>query len=130
MRKLLVLLSVLVVLLTTTASQAEPLPRDWRGTTKVTQHHVTYRIRKSDGIAVVVRTTGSNVRIPYAIRHRGATYKVCNIWSEALRGAKVIRIEADLDGCESARLWQTTVRVTRRDMYRWLSRTGADVCLV
>lgn len=130
MRKLFVLLSVLVVLFTATASQAEALPVDWRGTTKVTQHHVTYRIRKSDRVAVVVRTTGKSVRIPYAIRHRGVTYKVRNIWSEALRGAKVVRIEANLEGCESARLWKTKVHVTRKGMYRWLKRTGADVRLV
>lgn len=130
MRKLLVLLSVLVVLFATPASQAEALPVDWRGTTKVTQHHVTYRVRKSDKVAVVVRTTGRSVRIPYAIRHRGVTYKVRNVWSEALRGAKVVRIEADLDGCESARLWKVKVQVTRRGMYRWLKRTGADVHLV
>lgn len=130
MRKLLVLLSVLVILFATPASQTEALPVDWRSTTKVTQHHVTYRIRRSDKVAVVVRTTGRNVRIPYAIRHRGVTYKVRNIWPEALRGARVVRIEADLDGCESARLWQTTVHVTRRDMYSWLIRTDADVRLV
>lgn len=130
MRKLLVLLSVLVVLFVTPASKAEALPVDWRGTTKVTQRHVTYRIRRSDKVAVVVRTTGRSVRIPYAIRHRGVTYKVRNIWPEALRGAKVVRIEADLDGCESARLWKAKVQVTRRGMYRWLKRTGADVRLV
>lgn len=131
MRKQLnVLLSLLVVMFTvvTAPSQAEAMPCSWRNTAVVTQHGVTYRVRKSD--AVVVKTKGKHVRIPSTVRHEGKTYKVRNIWTTALKGAKVVRLEANLEGCDCRRLWKVRVRVTRKDMYRWLSQTGANVRLV
>lgn len=132
MRKFLVLLSMLVVMLTVTTapSQAEAVPRDWRGTTKVTQHHVTYRLRKSDKVAVVVKTNGKHIRIPSTVKHDGKTYKVRNIWTTALKGAKVVRIEANLEGCDCRRLWKVKVHVTKKDIYQWLSHSGANVYLV
>lgn len=132
MRKLLVLLSMLVVMFTviTAPSQAEALPRSWRNTTMVTQHGVTYRIRKSDKAAVVVKTNGKRVCIPSTVKHDGKTYKVRNIWTTALKGAKVIRLEANLEGCDCRRLWKVKVYVTQKDMYKWLSKTGANVHLV
>lgn len=127
MRKLFVLLSVLIALLAAPASQAEALPRSWRNTTIVTQHGVTYRVRKSDKVAVVVKTKGKHVRIPSTVKHDGRTYRVRNIWSSALKGCKVVYIKANLEGCDCARVWHIKVYVAHRSMLRWLRDTGADV---
>lgn len=131
MRKLVVLLSMLVAFLSFAAapSKAEALPADWHDTTVITKNHVTYRLR-NDGIAVVTKTRGKLVVIPKCVRHDGKTYKVRNIWTTALKGAKVVRLEANLEGCDCRRLWKVKVRVTRKGMYRWLSQTGANVRLV
>lgn len=131
-KQLTVILSLLVALLivATAPSQAEAMPRSWRNTTVVTQHGVTYRVRNSDKAAVVVKTKSKHVRIPSTVRHEGRTYKVLNIWTTALKGAKVVRLEANLEGCDCRRLWEVKVCVTMKDMYRWLSQTGANVRLV
>ena len=106
---------------------ADALPVAWRGTPKFTQNGITYRVKGWD--AVVVKTSGKRVNIPAEIKYHGKWYEVRAIWPTALKGARVVTIHADLETCETARLWskRVTVRVTRYGMYKWLLRTGANV---
>lgn len=110
-------------------NRADALPVAWRGTPKFERGGITYRVRDDLHAAVVVRTRGKRVCIPAEIKHGGKWYRVRAIWPGALKGAKTVTIHAELETCESARLWSPSVRVrvTRKGMYRWLHRTGANV---
>lgn len=107
--------------------EAHAIPRKWRDTPVVTQGSNTYRVREK--VAVVIKTRGANVNIPAEIRYKGKWCEVKAIWPDALKGAKVITIHADLESCESSRPWVkgVKVRVTRAGMYRWFKRTGVNV---
>ena len=107
--------------------KAHAMPRAWQNTPVVTQGNVTYRVKGH--AAVVVKTSGASVTIPAEIHYKGKWYEVKNAWSGAFKGAKDVTIHADLEGCESPRIWNhgVKVRVTRAGVYRWLKRTGANV---
>lgn len=109
--------------------KADALPTTWRGTPVFTKHGVTYRVHDGMHAAVVTRTKGKRVNIPAEIKYHGKWYEVRAIWPGALKGARVVTIHADLETCETARLWSPSVkvRVTRYGMWRWLLRTGANV---
>ena len=123
---------ITVVLAITMPREADALPVAWRGTPKFTRAGVTYRVRDDIHAAVVVRTKDKRVTIPAEVKHGGKWYEVRAIWPEALKGARVVTIHADLECIESARVWapDVKVRVTRTGMYRWLKRTGANVTRV
>lgn len=122
-------LAIVLVLMTIFATPAYALPNRWKGTPKFTRAGITYRVKGHD--AVVARTRGKRVTIPAKVTYKGKVYRVRCIWPDALKGAKVVTIHGSLrDGCESARLWKVKVRVTNRDVYKWLHQTGADVTLV
>lgn len=106
---------------------AHAIPKAWRNTPQFTQSGVTYRVKGWS--AVVVKTSGGRVNIPAEVKYHGKWYEVRAIWSTALKGAKTITIHADLETCETARLWSKNVqvRVTRYGMYKWLKRTGCNV---
>ena len=110
-------------------NRADALPVAWRGTPKFERGGITYRVRDDLHAAVVVKTHGKRVCIPAEVKYHGKWYEVRAIWSSALKGAKSVTIHADLETCESARLWSPSVRVkvTRKGMYRWLKSTGANV---
>jgi len=109
--------------------EADALPTTWRGTPTFTKSGVTYRVHDGMHAAVVTRTKGRRVNIPAEIKYHGKWYEVRAIWPTALKGARVVTIHADLETCETSRLWskRVTVRVTRYGMYKWLLRTGANV---
>lgn len=109
--------------------KADALPLAWRGTPVFTRSGVTYRVHDGMHAAVVTRTKGKRVNIPAEIKYHGKWYEVRAIWPGALKGARVVTIHADLETCETARLWSPSVRVrvTRHGMWRWLLRTGANV---
>lgn len=125
MKRFLTILALFIALLV--PSQAHAMPNKWKGTPTFTRAGVTYRVRGR--VAVVTKTKGKRVCIPAEVAYKGKHYEVRAIWSGALKGAKVVTIHADLETCESARLWSPSVRVrvTRAGMYRWLKRTGANV---
>lgn len=106
---------------------AHALPKAWQGTPTFTKAGITYRVKGH--AAVVVKTSGKRVNIPAEIKYKGKWYEVRAIWSGALKGAKVVTVHADLETCETARLWSKSVqvRVTRAGMYKWLKRTGCNV---
>lgn len=110
-------------------TRADAMPVKWRNTPTTTQAGVTYRIHDGMHAAAVVKTSGARVNIPAEVRYRGKWYRVRAIWPDALKGAKKVTIHADLESCESGRLWSKKVQVsvTRAGMYRWLKRTGANV---
>jgi len=110
--------------------RADAMPKAWRSAHEFTQGGITYRVKGWD--AVVVKTSGKRVNIPAEVKYHGKWYEVKAIWPTALKGARVVTIHADLETCESARLWskRVTVRVTRYGMWQWLKRTGANVRLV
>ena len=118
---------IAVLLALTMPRDAHAIPKSWRNAPQFTQGGVTYRVRGWQ--AVVVKTNGKRVNIPAEVKYRNKWYEVRAIWSTALKGAKTITIHADLETCETARLWSKNVqvRVTRTGMYRWLKRTGANV---
>ena len=111
--------------------KADALPLAWRGTPVFTKSGVTYRVHDGMHSAVVVRPKGKQVNIPAEIKYHGKWYEVRAIWPGALKGARVVTIHADLETCETARLWSPSVRVrvTRLGMLFWLMRTGANVQL-
>lgn len=125
MKRVPIILAVLIALLA--PSTANAMPKAWRGTPSFTRSGITYRVKGHS--AVVTRTSGRNVTIPAEIKYHGKWYEVRAIWPGALKGAKTVTIHADLETCESARLWSKSVRVrvTRTGMYRWLKATGANV---
>ena len=118
---------IAVLLALTMPRDAHAIPKSWRNAPQFTQGGVTYRVRGWQ--AVVVKTNGKRVNIPAEVKYRNKWYEVRAIWSTALKGAKTITIHADLETCETARLWSKNVqvRVTRTGLYRWLKRTGANV---
>lgn len=125
MRRFLKSIALALAICAAISSPAHAIPATWRGTPRFTRENVTYRVRGHD--AVVVATRGKRVTIPAEVRFRGKWYEVKNVWPGALRGARVVTIHADLDGCDCQRLWRVRVRVTRRGMYRWLKSTDAHV---
>lgn len=123
------ILAIALVMVAIFATPAHALTDYWKGTPKFTRAGVTYRVKGHD--AVVVKTKGRKVTIPAKVTYKGKTYRIRCIWDGALKGAKAVTIHGSLrDGCESARLWKVKVRVTNRDVYEWLHRTGATVTLV
>lgn len=123
------ILAITLVMVAIFATPAHALPNYWKGTMKFARAGVTYRVKGHD--AVVVKTKGRKVTIPAKVKYHGKTYRVRCIWSDALKGAKVVTIHGTLrDGCESARIWKVRVRVTNRSVYEWLRQSGADVTLV
>ena len=124
---LLVLTIVLAVLFPTTA---EAMPVRWRNSPVVTQQGVTYRVDKGD--AVVVKTKGKNVTIPYSIQYKGKRYVVLAIWDGALKKNKALRkvnLRAYLETCEDFTLFKRDARKVRITVYRasdykWLTRKG------
>lgn len=123
MRKFVTILAILVAVLMPT--KADALPNRWKGTPRLTRAGVTYRVEGHD--AVVVKTRGERVMIPAEVKYRGKWYEVRALWDGSLKGVKRITIHADLETCEDARLWKIPVRVSRRGMFKWLRRTGANV---
>lgn len=133
MRKKLVTIFVFVALLIAAVpARAYALPVRWRGTPKFERGGITYRVHDGMHSAVVVKTRGKRVFIPAEIKYKGKWYEVRAIWPGALKGARRVTIHADLECCETGRLWspKVKVRVTRKGMYRWLKRTGANVTLI
>lgn len=124
------ILALLFTILVLIPRPAHALPNYWKGTPTFTRGGLTYRVKGHD--AVVVKTSRRNVTIPAEVRYKGRWYEVRNVWTGALKGARSVTIHADLDGCESGTLWKRGVRVyvTRKGMYRWLHRTGANVTLI
>ena len=118
---------IAVLLALTMPRKADAMPIAWRFTRTTTHNGVTYRVRDGDHVAVVIRTSRRNVTIPAEVKAFGKWYEVKAIWDGSLRGVKKVTIHADLETCEDARLWKIPVRVTRRGMYRWLRKTGANV---
>lgn len=131
MRKLIAVFATIFTVFALMPTEAHAIPRAWRDAPTVTVGGNTYRVRDKGHVAVLVKTRGANVTIPREIRARGKWYEVKNVWSPALRGAKVVTIHARLDGCEADQLWArgVRVRVTDKGMYQWLKRTGANVTL-
>lgn len=129
--RLVLVLTALVFALLSPA-RADAMPNSWRGTPTVTKGGVTYRLRKSDRAAVVVRVRKAEATVRASVRYRGTTYRVRCIWDGSLRGVKRLTVKSTLrDGCEDPRLWKVgTVRVTDPGVYRWLRSTGASVTLV
>lgn len=124
---LLVLAIVLAVLLPTTA---KAMPVRWRNSPIVTQQGVTYRVNKGD--AVVIKTKGKNVTIPFAIKYKGKRYVVRAIWDGALKKNKALRkvnLRAYLEVCEDDSLFvrdsrKVVIVVHCADDYRWITRKG------
>lgn len=124
---LLVLAIVLAVLFPTTA---EAMPVRWRNSPVTTQNGVTYRVDKGD--AVVIKTKGKNVTIPFAIKYKGKRYVVRAIWDGALKKNKALRklnLRANLETCEDFTLFKRDARkvritVHRASDYKWLTRKG------
>lgn len=107
---------------------ANALPKSWNDSRTKTIAGVTYRYRKSDHAAVVIRTRGKSVTIPREVRIGRRFYEVKNIWQGGInRKCRRITIHADLESCEDGRLWQVKVYVTNRGVYHWLHDTGANV---
>ena len=125
MKRIIRVLTIALVIVTILATPAHALPNRWKGTPKFTRAGVTYRVKDHD--AVVVKTKGKRVTIPAEIKYRGKFYEVRAIWPGALKGVRSMTIHADLECCEDARLWRIPVKVTRKGMYKWLRRTGANV---
>ena len=106
------------------------MPVRWRKSPVTTQQGVTYRVDKGD--AVVVKTKGKNVTIPYSIRYKGKRYVVRAIWDGALKKNKALRklnLRAYLETCEDFTLFKKDSRrvvivVYRADDYRWITRKG------
>lgn len=112
---------------------AHAMPKAWRGSHRVTQAGVTYRVTTIHGerVAVVTRIHRKDATIPAEIKRGGRWYEVRAIWDGAIpRKCRRVTIHADLECCEDGRLWSVGVRVTRKGMYRWLHRTGAHVTLI
>ena len=122
------ILALLFTILVLIPRPAHAIPNRWKGTPRFQRAGITYRVSGHD--AVVVKTSRRNVTIPAEIKYRGKWYEVRAIWDGSLRGVRRVTIHADLETCEDARLWRIPVRVTRRGMYKWLRRTGADVRLI
>ena len=110
-------------------STAQAMPASWKGSEIVTKAGVTYRLRKSDHVAAVVRVRKAKATIPAEVKHKGRWYEVRAIWDGAIpKSQKSLTIHADLECCEDADLWRVPkVMVTRKGMHRWLKRTGANV---
>lgn len=127
MKRIVPIIALFLVLLV--PSRADAVPVKWRGTPRFTRAGITYRVHDGMHAAVVVKTNGRRVNVPAEIKYHGKWYEVRAIWPGALKGARLVTIHADLECCESTRLWSTKVRVrvTRKSMYRWLKRTGANV---
>lgn len=127
---LLVLAIVLAVLFPTTA---EAMPVRWRKSPVTTQNGVTYRVDKGD--AVVIKTKGKNVTIPYSIRYEGKRYVIRAIWDGALKKNKALRkidLRANLEECTDPTLFDRDsrrVRITvhRASDYKWLTRKGTSL---
>lgn len=119
------MLLVLITALLPVRAYAVPIP--WRGTPVVMQRNVTYRVK--DKLAVVTKTTGKYVKIPASITYRGHCYKVRNIWSSALRDAKVVCIAARLEGCDCYRLWspRLTIKTPSKSVAKQLREMGIKV---
>ena len=128
MKRIIRVLTIALVIVTILATPAHALPNRWKGTPKFTRAGVTYRVKGHD--AVVVKTKGKRVTIPAEIKYRGKWYEVRALWDGSLKGVKRVTIHADLETCEDARLWKIPVKVTRKGMYKWLKRTGANVSLI
>ena len=109
-------------------ARANALPKSWEGCRTVTKSGITYRIRKADRAAVVVRVHKSKAAIPGTVKVCGTTYRVRCILDGALRGVKSLTIRGSLrDGCEDGRLWRIKVWATNGNVRKWLRATGANV---
>lgn len=128
MKKILLVLAIVLAALH--PATAEAMPVRWRNSPVVTQQGVTYRVDKSD--AVVVKTKGKNVTIPYSIRYKGKRYVVRAVWDGALKKNKALRkidLRANLEECTDPTLFKRDsrkVRITvhRASDYKWLTRKG------
>lgn len=128
MKKILLVLAIVLSVLH--PATAEAMPVRWRKSPVTTQQGVTYRVDKGD--AVVVKTKGKNVTIPYSIRYKGKRYVVRAIWDGALKKNKALRklnLRAYLETCEDFTLFKKDSRrvvivVYRADDYRWITRKG------
>lgn len=106
------------------------MPVRWRNSPVVTQQGVTYRVNRGD--AVVIKTKGKNVTIPYSIKYKGKRYFVRAIWDGALKKNKALRkvnLRAYLETCEDDSLFvrdsrRVVIVVYRADDYRWITRKG------
>ena len=129
MKKILLVLAIVLAALLA-PSVAEAMPVRWRNSPVVTQQGVTYRVDKGD--AVVIKTKGKNVTIPFAIKYKGKRYVVRAIWDGALKKNKALRkvnLRAYLETCEDFTLFKRDARKVRITVYRasdykWLTRKG------
>lgn len=125
-----ILLVIAIVLAVLQPATAEAMPVRWRNSPVVTQQGVTYRVDR--GVAVVIKTKGKNVTIPFAIRYKGKRYVVRAIWDGALKKNKALRkvnLRAYLETCEDFTLFKRDARKVRITVYRasdykWLTRKG------
>lgn len=108
------------------------MAKKFRNCPSTTQGNVTYLIYKD--LAIVTKTKGKNVVVPYSIKYKGKRCKVRAIWDGALGNNKRLRkidLQANLETCEDITLFKRDcrkVRITvhRTGDYKWLTRKGND----
>lgn len=124
MKKFVTIIAIIVTLLT--PARADALPVAWRNSRVVTKGAITYRVKGHTAVVIRVRR---NATIPAEIKKGGRWYEVRAIWPNSIaKRVTKLTIHADLECCEDGRLWSLKrVTVTRKGMYRWLKRTGANV---
>lgn len=112
---------------------AEAMPRKFKGCHSVTKGNITYLLYRD--AAIVTKTTGKNITIPYSFKHKGKLYKVRAIWDGALSRNKSLRridLRAFLETCEDDSLFIKDARkiriiVHRKSDYDWI-RYGEPCC--
>ena len=133
MRKKVILVVLALAISALFPSSAEAMAKKFKGCPSVTKQGITYLLYRD--AAIVRKTTGKNIVIPYSFKHKGKLYKVRAIWDGALSKNKSLRkidLRAYLETCEDDSLFIKDARkiriiVHRRSDYEWI-RHGEPCC--